>query len=349
MFLFWRDRLGYTFAFFFNVMVILLLFYLIEPKWVMEQIPYVFLLSLTIYLIVLSISFIRWYPMMKLIERKLAQNHLDAFSSIEQPGTLEQRFYAESFHRLYRLAMEEQQKINRVHQEHREFIELWVHQMKLPVSTLSLVVQQIQPRNVEEKEQLYSMMEEIDKLNQGLDHALSMARLTDFSLDYHIRPVSILEQVQEVITSRKKAMIRSAIVPQVVAEQGEWIVLTDPKWHRFVLEQIVQNALKYTRQVKKGSKLLFQLKRQKKQIQLSIQDQGPGIPPEDLPRVFDPFFTGQNGRKFAEATGMGLYLAKKVCDQLDHLLSIDSTVGQGTTVTITYHAMDQEHERKFHR
>src|SRR5690606_21497774 len=101
---------------------------------------------------------------------------------------------------------------------------------------------------------------------------------------------------------------------KIVAEKGEWIVLTDPKWHRFVLEQIIQNALKYTRQVKKESQLLLVLKKQEHQIQLSIQDQGPGIPPEDLPRVFDPFFTGQNGRRFEEATGMGLYLAKKVCD-----------------------------------
>lgn len=255
---------------------------------------------------------------------------------MEQQGTWEQRFYIDALHRLYRSAYHEQQKINRAHQEHREFIELWVHQMKLPVSTLSLVMQQMQPKTVEEKEQLYSMMEEIDTLNQGLDHALSMARLTDFSLDYHIRPVSILEQVHEVMTSRKQALIRSAIFPKIVAEKGEWIVLTDPKWHRFVLEQIIQNALKYTRQVKKESQLLLVLKKQEHQIQLSIQDQGPGIPPEDLPRVFDPFFTGQNGRRFAEATGMGLYLAKKVCDQLDHVISIDSTVGQGTTVTITY-------------
>lgn len=208
--------------------------------------------------------------------------------------------------------------------------------MKLPVSSLSLVVQQMEPKNVEEKEQLYGMMEEIEKLNQGLDIALSMARLTDFSLDYHLRPVSILEQVQEVIAARKKEMIRYKILPKIVAKDEDGVVLTDPKWHRFVLEQIVQNALKYTRQVKDESKLLFQLQKQKKKIQLSIQDEGPGIPPEDLPRVFDPFFTGQNGRKFAGATGMGLYLAKRVCDQLGHTLSITAVVGKGTTVTITY-------------
>lgn len=334
--IFLRDRIGFTIAFFLNVIVILLLFYLIQPQWVMGQIAYIFLISVTIYLCSLTLSFFRWYPTIKAIEKKIDQNHPDAFSNLPQQGTYEQQFYIEALRHLYRSAINEHQKIDHAHEEHREFIELWVHQMKLPLSALSLIVQQTKLQTLKEKERLYSMMEELDKLNEGLEIALSMARLTDFSLDYHIRPVSLLEQVQEVMASRKKAMIRSAIFPKVVAEERDWIVLTDPKWHRFVLEQIVQNALKYTRQVKKKSHLLFALKEQDQQIQLIIQDQGPGIPSEDLPRIFDPFFTGQNGRKYSGATGMGLYLVKKVCDQLDHSLTITSTVGRGTTVTITY-------------
>lgn len=344
--LFLRDRIGFTLAFFLNVVVILLLFSLIQRQWVREQMAYVFLLSFTIYLSLLMISFFRWYPAIKVINEKVAQKHPDAFSDLPRLGTYEQQLYREAMHHLYQSARNEHQKADQAYKEHREFIELWVHRMKLPVSALSLIIQESKPQTIEEKERLYSMMEEIEKLNEGLDIVLSMARLTDFSLDYHIRPVSLLEQVHEVIASRKKAMIRSSIYPKIVAKEGDWIILTDPKWHRFVLEQIIQNALKYTRQVKKKSQLLVMIQKKDSHIQLVIQDQGPGIPPEDLPRIYDPFFTGQNGRKYSEATGMGLYLVKKVCDQLDHSLSIHSVVGKGTTVMITYPNFGRNNQKK---
>lgn len=335
--MFLRDRIGFTVAFFLNVVVILFLFYLIQPQWVIEQIPYVFLLSFTIYLCIFAFSFFHWYPAMKLIEKKLTQRQmLDAFSAPIYGGTYEQQFYSQVFLHLYRSFAREYQKLVKIQKEHREFIELWIHQMKLPVSSLSLMVQQTVPQTIEEKKRLYNIDEEIEKLNEGLNMALSMARLSDFSFDYHIRPVSLMEQVQDVIESRKKAMIRLSIFPKMVAEKEDWTVLTDPKWHRFVLEQIVQNALKYAGQFREKSRLLFTFVKKDQQIQLLIQDEGPGIPVEDLPRVFDPFFTGTNGRKFSEATGMGLYLVKKICDQLEHQIHISSTVGKGTTVKITY-------------
>lgn len=334
--IFLRDRVHYTVAYILNTFLILLVFYLIHPQWVIDQFLYVLLLSMSVYISLLTLAFFRWYPMIKLLKKKCSQNHLDAFSSVDQRGTIEQQFYVEVLNQLYQSFFNEKQKIVQSHQQHQKFIELWVHQMKLPVSTLSLTMQQTQPQTVEEREQSHRLMEEIEKLNEGLNMAMSMARLTDFSIDYHLRPVSILKQVQEVIETRKNTMIRTSIFPQLIAEEKDEVIVTDPKWHRFILDQVVQNALKYTHHVKKQGKIKFILRKAGKQIHLSIQDEGPGIPKEDLPRLFDPFFTGDNGREYSEATGMGLYLVKKVCDQLNHQVSVTSTVGKGTTVTFTY-------------
>ena len=123
---------------------------------------------------------------------------------------------------------------------------------------------------------------------------------------------------------------------------GCWLVLTDEKWNAFAIDQVVANALEYASQAgKPHQRLKFCLSRRPPgagapAIRLTIADEGPGIPPQDLPRIFEPFFTGENGRRYADATGIGLYLVKQVLDRLGHQIAVHSVEGQGTAVTLTY-------------
>lgn len=338
--IFLRDRLSGAVAYFLNFLVILLFVGLVDPSMVQESWSYLLLLTVSIYLAYLIFDFFRWAPSMRELQSKRSQNTYEGYSHYEDRGTQEQQYVKSCLTHLYQLAIQKQQEIQQIHDQHVEFIHLWIHQMKLPVSNLSLSIQQAHPQGSEEKKKWSDLSEEVEKLNEGLDMALAMARLAHFSIDYQIRPISLLEQVREVIRAKKNTWIRSAIFPKIIAEEKEWTILTDPKWHRFVLEQIIQNAVKYTAQYRPQSSLTFTFHKSREHLSLSIQDQGSGIPREDLPRLYDPFFTGENGRKFAGSTGMGLYLVKKVCDQLGHQVQISSERGKGTTVTLRYQTSD---------
>ena len=112
------------------------------------------------------------------------------------------------------------------------------------------------------------------------------------------------------------------------------MVTSDSKWLKFIVGQFITNALKYTFEPNK--KVYVTANEIDSSVQLVIRDEGIGIPKSDLSRVVKPFFTGENGRKTGESTGMGLYLANEICEKLGHQLSIASEVGKGTTITLTF-------------
>ncbi|SFI88551.1 sensor histidine kinase [Thermoflavimicrobium dichotomicum] len=339
---FLRERVGWIILFLLQWLLIIatfsLTFYFHQEAWILfqQEWGYTLILSGVLLVIFLVIQFIQWYPFYRRCDQLLKATKLSEFSFWDQPKLVEHQRFSEVAEHLYQIAIQEQKKYVEAHQQHLEYMNIWVHEMKMPLASLSLMLQKISP-GMFERDDLKSMEEEVEKLNEGLDMVLNMARLNDFSLDYQIRPVSLLDQVRQVIQGKKKAFIRLGIFPKLeVADDKEWIILTDSKWNRFVIEQIVQNALKYASQMGKRSYLTFRLHKESQRILLDIQDQGPGIPKQDLPRIFDPFFTGENGRRFAQATGMGLYLVKKVLTALNHEIAVTSEEGKGTTFTLIY-------------
>lgn len=333
---FLQSQRSVALVYYANVLVLWGLIWLLEPTLAVAHFTYALLLSTTMFVCYLFIRWLRWLPIAKVHHQRVTSSDLDAYAHPQRHGTSEQQTTERLIHHLYQLAAKERMTIEQVHAQHVTFLYLWVHQMKLPISTLSLMMQQATPQTMQEQEQIASMREEIDRLHDGLEMAMSMARLNDFSLDYRIRPISLLAQVREVIQAKKRVWIRTRIFPEVIADEADWDVLTDAKWHHFVLEQIIQNAIKYSSQQRQQSHLTFHLSKSQQQIELAISDQGPGIPLEDLPRVYDAFFTGTNGRAYAGATGMGLFLVKRVCDELGHQIQIESTPGSGTTVRLMY-------------
>lgn len=219
-------------------------------------------------------------------------------------------------------------KCNNTYEEHLTFINQWVHQMKTPLSTIKLLTQEY-----EGEEPVESMKVEVDKLNKGLNMAMYFARLDSFRKDFIVEKVSLHNLVLSKVNEEKQMFIKSRIVPRIEIDKSIE-VNSDAKWMKFILEQLIVNGLKYSKDY--GKELIIKAYEDKDNIKLSICDKGIGIPKKDIKRVFDPFFTGENGRKFGESTGMGLYIVKKVCDYLGHNISIDSKVLEGTSVTIIF-------------
>ncbi|WP_179203818.1 MULTISPECIES: sensor histidine kinase [Vagococcus] len=210
--------------------------------------------------------------------------------------------------------------------EHQTFMYEWVHQMKTPLSIMELMIE-------EEELDKASLLEETDRIKEGLNLALNMARLDSFSQDFIIEQVDLRKIAIEVMNEQKRHLIRNEIFPKVIIAEN-LMIETDKKWLNFCLTQIILNSIKYTEPVEK--RLLISSEETETEVKVSIKDYGIGISKVDLPRIFNPFFTGKTGRITREATGMGLYLVKQVCQKLTHTLTVESELNEGTQVTIHF-------------
>jgi len=215
------------------------------------------------------------------------------------------------------------------------FTNQWVHQMKTPVSVINLL---LQDKNINDcNEILQSIGEENEKLSQGLEMMLYNTRLSQFNLDFKVEQIDVLNIVRDLINENKKLLIRYSIFPKIEGEK-ELIVETDRKWLRFIINQILNNAIKYSKHIDKSNKsIIIKAEKEDNNFIISIIDEGIGIPQQDLRRVFNPFFTGENGRRFSESTGMGMYLAKKVCSNLGHSITVESIEGKWTCFSIVFY------------
>ncbi|AIQ42631.1 sensor histidine kinase [Paenibacillus sp. FSL R7-0297] len=213
-------------------------------------------------------------------------------------------------------------------EEHIHFINQWVHGMKTPLSVIHLMIQD------KDGAPFTAIGDELDRLKKGLETVLYTARLDTFEHDFYVERLELSAVVRSVTSEQKRLFIRKRVFPVISVESGI-SVTSDEKWLSFVITQLITNALRYT--VEEGKFVHFHgyLQEQGRAV-LEVRDEGVGIPPGDLPRVFDPYFTGVNGRSFQESTGMGLYLVKQICGKLEHEVEISSEVGKGTAVRIVF-------------
>lgn len=245
---------------------------------------------------------------------------------IGRPQTVEHRVTAEYMRKLYRLYHSDVQKLDAAQHRQLHFINQWVHQMKTPISVLGLLLQ-------EEEIDKKSFHEELDRLQDGLDAVLVNARLETFEDDMRIERAQLEELVREVVTEHKRLFIANRVFPEIEVDPS-FVVATDPKWMRVILSQFLTNAVKYT--FEKGKKVYVTATNSEGGILLTVRDEGVGIPETDLKRVTRAFFTGENGRKTGESTGMGLYIASEVCGRLGHTMAIESIVNEGTSVSVLF-------------
>ena len=207
-------------------------------------------------------------------------------------------------------------------EENTEYVTLWTHQIKTPLTALQLVAGELlEPQRGE----CYTRLFEIE---QYQDMMLQYLRLEGGGNDYVLKAYTLSGMVNQSIKYFARIFIGKGIGIKVDIPEGVQVV-TDEKWLVFVLKQIISNALKYTN---KGEISIF-VEREKT---LVIQDTGIGIAPEDIPRLFERGYTGYNGRKDKKASGLGLFLSKKILDNLSHSITIQSSLDQGTRVEIGF-------------
>lgn len=225
----------------------------------------------------------------------------------------------------YRSNIQEQ---NKIHNDHLTFINHWIHQMKTPVSVINLLLQEYEGEEIS-----LNIHQELYKIDKGLNMAMYFARLDEFQKDFSVEKVNLYDDVIELINKERRLFIKNRIIPKLDIDK-DLIVYSDKKWLRFILEQIIINGVKYSKG--HGKHLIIKNREDDEYIIIDIIDEGIGIPRKDIKRVFEPFFTGENGRKFGESTGMGLYIVKKVCDNLGHRVEIKSEIEKGTRVSILF-------------
>ncbi len=204
--------------------------------------------------------------------------------------------------------------------EMMDYYTMWAHQIKTPIAAMNLL---LRPSHTQEST---ALLGELFKIEQYVDMVLSYLRLDSDSTDFIIAPCPLVKTVQESIHKYARIFVMKKI--GLNFQEEEFYVLSDGKWLSFVIEQILSNALKYT---KEGS---VTITIDRKQPALIISDTGIGIRPDDLPRIFEKGFTGYNGRSGQKSTGLGLYLCRRILDRLSHTIHITSAPGQGTSVRI---------------
>lgn len=290
-------------------------------------------LSLILYAVFLGLFFLFIYLMYKYNSEKNFYERLtkQMTTLVESQQGLDNTHLSEALNQLlksqYQLYEKEMIQLKRMQEEQFVFIDRWIHQMKTPLSVLELTAQDL------DEPESSSMREEIDRMKTGLHTVLHMARLRSFDRDFHVSNVNMKKLIAEVNHENKRLYIRNNIYPNVTIENDAMTAYTDEKWYYFILTQLIQNAVKYS--AHKSDTIDIRVFEKDDRIIVEVEDYGVGIPEFDVKRIFDPFFTGEIGRRFRESTGVGLYLTKEVANFLGHDIEVESEVDKGTVFRIT--------------
>ena len=208
--------------------------------------------------------------------------------------------------------------------DYKEYIELWIHEIKIPISASKMIIENNKTSVTK------SIDEELDKIENYIEQALYYARSNTVEKDYLIKKYNLKEIVNQAILKNTNSFINLKISLEM--RDLDTYVYTDSKWTVFIINQIIQNSIKYS-----SKKIDVFAKTLKENVVLYIKDNGIGISQSDLNRVFEKGFTGENGRVIGrKSTGIGLYLCKKLCDKLRIGLQISSKKGEGTEVRIIF-------------
>lgn len=211
-------------------------------------------------------------------------------------------------------------------QEMSDYYSMWVHQIKTPIAAMHVLQQTLEEEYPEQK-YIKEIKLELFKIEQYVEMVLTYLRMGEMSGDLKFEKYSLDAIVRQVIRKYSQMFILRKIHLQY-AKTSQCIV-TDEKWLQFVLEQVLSNALKYT---KDGGMIFIYTEEKENKKCLVIEDSGIGIQAEDLPRVFEKGFTGYNGRADKKSTGIGLYMCKKIMERLNHQIWIESEIDKGTKV-----------------
>lgn len=251
------------------------------------------------------------------------------FECLPKPSDACQRRMLELFRRAGRSMLETVSNAQAAQREYREYVESWVHEIKTPITAAELICRSAEPP-LRQK-----LSRELAQIESHVERALFYARAESPEKDFIVRRTDLGEMVAQALSQHRTLLISCGV--RVETKDLEHTVYTDSKWAIFILGQLLQNAARY-----RGDDpvIILSARKMGRQVQLTVQDNGIGIPAHESSRVFDRGFTGSNGRSCGGSTGMGLYLCRRLADSLGAHLQIASTEGSGTAVTVTFPARE---------
>ncbi|KLE14784.1 sensor histidine kinase [Clostridium sp. C8] len=291
-----------------------------------EPVAYASILCISIGFLFLIVDFFYFYKKHKLLQ-ELKDNIILNFDNLPEAKDLIEKDYYDLLTITYKQNLQTAYNADISRSDLVDYYTLWAHQIKTPISAMHLILQS------EESDLSSELSMELFKVEQYVEFVLQYLRLESMSSDLVLKKQSLDNIVKQAVRKYARMFIRRKI--KLDFKELNCEVLTDEKWLVFVIEQLLSNALKYT---KEGTISIYMDSPSEKT--LVIEDTGIGIREEDLVRIFERGFTGYNGRWDKKSTGLGLYLCKQILNKLSHSITIESRVDEGTKVKINLETIE---------
>ncbi len=251
---------------------------------------------------------------------------------MERPARADDQVYYQILKLAGKSMLEQVSALKREQGEYKEFIEQWVHEIKTPITAMKLICENHKPDFSKD------LLTELEKINCCTEQALYYARSEHPEKDYLVREIRLFDVVHQAIAENKYLLRQSNVLIDLA--ETEDTVYSDEKWLCFILNQMIVNAVKYRAE---SPTIQFYAEHAVNEVSLCVADNGIGIRSSDLPRIFEKGFTGENGRNTSQpATGMGLYLCKRLCEKLD--IGITATSNDKTVFRLSFRINDFVHQ-----
>ena len=322
-----KDKLFYIVIILFSYILILLLFFAFKVnKQLIISVSVIIFFATTV---ILLIDFFRkkefYTNLLENIE-VLDKAYL-VLETLKKPEFYEGQLLYEALYEIDKSMNENVRKMQESLLDFKEYIEMWIHEVKIPLATISLMSNN-QKRGFDKRAKM-----QLKKLEDYVDQVLYYARSENAEKDYLIKQTNLTKVIKNVGLKNMDDLLEHKI--DYIVQNANVKVLTDSKWLEFILEQIINNSIKYKKNIKSSYIKITTIDDDLKTV-LIIEDNGIGIKQADLKQVFDKSFTGENGRDVTKSTGMGLFIAKKMCEKLGHKIDIESIYNEFTKVYITF-------------
>lgn len=297
---------------------------------------YVVEIAFTLFILYLIIDYMIIKKHYDLLIKASQTGKFDWINSIPGPQNSEQRIYQELLYKLYQDANVKLDEYSTKNSEDMDFITMWVHEIKTPIAATKLIIENGLDNPTEKI--LYHIEDEIDRIEDFIQMSLFYSRANDFAKDYVLSSINLETIVKECIKREYSCITGKKLVLEM--KDLDININTDDKWLAFIIKQLIDNAVKYSLTEKT---IKIYVEQMEKEVILNIEDQGTGIKKEDIRRIFDKNFTGMNGRRLYNSTGIGLYLSQKLARKLGHTITVTSKYGCGAcfsihfTIGIDYH------------
>lgn len=315
-----KDKLPeiIVFIIFYSLITIILLAFKSQK----ELNIFILFLLLIMGLIIISIDYLRkrnFYNSLLTNIKNLDKKYL-LIEFINKPEFYEGQIFYEILYETNKAYIENLNNYKKNINSYKEYVEAWIHEVKLPISTIVLLSHNNKLGN--------KIKSPLKKLDNYIDQILYYVRSENAEKDYIIKENNIKKIINNVLLKNKDDILEQNI--ELKVEVSEEKVLTDSKWLEFIINQIINNSIKYKKEKNAQIKITY------KNNILEIYDNGIGIKESDIPRVFDKMFTGENGRNKAKSTGMGLYIAREMCKKLGHKILVESKKDEYTKIEIIF-------------